>query len=107
MSARDEIAEVLSWTSGEMTRYADDAHLDHNRWSWRGDGHGEALREEFRRQADALLAAGIGVVAEAWDEAIATVERQTNLADLMHFDRPSDFRKGVLTSLMALKAGRP
>ena len=32
------------------------------------------------------------------------VERQTNLPDLIHFERPSDFRKGVLTSIMALEA---
>lgn len=30
------------------------------------------------------------------------VERQTNLADLVHFDRPSDFRKGIVTCLVAL-----
>lgn len=35
-------------------------------------------------------------------EARKVVERQTNLADLVHFDRPSDFRKGVLTCLAAL-----
>ena len=32
------------------------------------------------------------------------VERQTDLTELVHFDRPSDFRKGVLTCLMALDA---
>lgn len=57
-------------------------------------------------QAERLVAAGVGVIAEAWDAADAAVERQTNLADLMHFDRPSDFRKGVLSSLMALRAAR-
>lgn len=30
------------------------------------------------------------------------VFRQTSLAELVHFDRPSDFRKGVLTCLAAL-----
>lgn len=30
------------------------------------------------------------------------VERQTDLTDLVHFERPSDFRKGVLTCLVAL-----
>lgn len=30
------------------------------------------------------------------------VERQTDLTELVHFDRPSDFRKGVLTCLAAL-----
>lgn len=32
------------------------------------------------------------------------VQAQTNLPDLIHFDRPSDFRKGVLTCLAALDA---
>lgn len=44
--------------------------------------------------------------AAALDAAIATVERQTDLTELMHFDRPSDYRKGVLTSLAALHADR-
>ena len=35
-------------------------------------------------------------------EARAVVERQTDLTDLVHFDKPSDFRKGVLTCLVAL-----
>ena len=43
---------------------------------------------------------------EVWSVARAAVERQTDLADLVHFDRPSDFRKGVLTSLVALDAAR-
>lgn len=30
------------------------------------------------------------------------VDRQTDLAELVHFERPSDFRKGVLTCLAAL-----
>ena len=36
-------------------------------------------------------------------EAYKVVERQSALADLIHFDRPSDFRKGVLTCLVALE----
>jgi hypothetical protein len=35
-------------------------------------------------------------------DARAVVERQTDLTDLVHFDRPSDFRKGILTCLVAL-----
>jgi len=30
------------------------------------------------------------------------VGRQTNLPDLVHFDRPSDFRKGVLSCVVAI-----
>jgi hypothetical protein len=41
-----------------------------------------------------------------WDEAIAVARRQTNLAELVHFDKPSDFRKGVLTVIVALEAAR-
>lgn len=55
---REALAEVLSWASGEFTRYAADAHPDHNRWSWRGDGHGSVLRDAFRTQAEAVVAAG-------------------------------------------------
>ena len=76
MTAREQatetLAEWLSWTSGEMTRYSPDAHPDHNRWSWRGDGHGEAMRETFCEQAEALaplIAERERAAAErAWDE---------------------------------------
>jgi hypothetical protein len=64
----EELAEKLSWTSGEMTRYSESAVDDHNRWSWRGDGrrdgHGETIREQFRKQARLMLS----VKAGAWDE---------------------------------------
>jgi hypothetical protein len=42
-------------------------------------------------------------------EAIKVVRAQAGLPDLVHFDRPSDFRKGVLTCLAALEAreGKP
>ena len=55
MSVVASRAEALSWISGDMTRYSTDAVPDHNRWSWRGDGHGERVRDEFRRQARELL----------------------------------------------------
>lgn len=42
--------------------------------------------------------------AEALREARAIVERQTDLTELVLFDRPSDFCKGVLTCLAALDA---
>lgn len=45
----------------------------------------------------------------AWKEAIAVATRQTDLTDLtdlVHFERPSDFRKGVLTVITALNAAR-
>lgn len=78
VTTREALAEALSWTSGEMTRWSESAHPDHNRWSWRGDGHGEARREEFRAQADALLASGAVVAVEdlaADEELVVEVER--------------------------------
>ena len=56
---REALAELLSWTSGDMTRYSDTAHPDHNRWSWRGTGHGRVVREEFLAQANDLLDTGL------------------------------------------------
>lgn len=53
----EELAELLSWTSElGFTRWSEDAHPDHNRWSWRGDGHGDQMRDDFRRQAAEILA---------------------------------------------------
>ena len=44
-------------------------------------------------------------VADAvWAVAEARIRRQASLPDLVHFERPSDFRKGVLTCLAALEA---
>ena len=57
------------------------------------------------RLARAVLAAVLPAIrADAWSDAIGVVERQTNLTELVHFDRPSDFRKGVLTCIAALNA---
>ena len=61
IEAAEALAELLSWTSGEFTRYREDAHPDHNRWSWRGDGHGSVIRDQFREQADRLLSQGVTV----------------------------------------------
>lgn len=67
----DAVAERLSWEGGEMTRWSETAHEDHNRWSWRGDGHGAVMREEYLRMArgavDAVLSAldGLGASARA------------------------------------------
>jgi hypothetical protein len=43
-------------------------------------------------------------VAEGLRRAATAVRAQANLPDLVHFDRPSDFRKGVLTCLAALES---
>lgn len=54
----EALAEDLSWTFGEMTRYSPEAHPDHNRWSWRGDGHSKFFRQQFLDQAQKLLDLG-------------------------------------------------
>jgi hypothetical protein len=55
---REAVAEALSCgVHGEMTAYSETAHPDHNRWSWRGDGHGEAIRQQYWDDADEALAA--------------------------------------------------
>lgn len=51
----EELAELLSWTSGEMTKYDPDAHPDHNRWSWHGDGHSPAFRKQYIEQAKLMI----------------------------------------------------
>lgn len=56
--------------------------------------------------ADELAAFVAKARTAAWGEARAAVERQTNLPDLVYFDKPSDFRKGVLSSLVALDNAR-
>jgi hypothetical protein len=60
----EAIAERISWDGGDFTRWSPDAHPDHNRWSWRGDGHGPAMRAQYRQQARAAVA----VVVEALEE---------------------------------------
>ncbi len=51
----EEIAERISWDGGDFTRWSADAVEDHNRWSWRGDGHGPAMRAMYRQQARAAV----------------------------------------------------
>ena len=55
---REAVAEALSCGPiGDMTTYSETAHADHNRWSWRGDGHGDAIRTDYRDAATAALRA--------------------------------------------------
>lgn len=56
-------------------------------------------RDRLRDKVEAVRAA-------TWDAAREAVARQTDLTELVHFDRPSDFRKGVLSSLVALDEAR-
>lgn len=59
-----------------------------------------ALRAVLRRHLQPLVAA-------TWADARRVVERQTNLPALVHFDRPSDFSKAILSCLTALDAEAP
>lgn len=77
------LAETLSWASGDFTRYSPDAVDDHNRWSWRGDGHGQAMREEVTKQAEHLARA----VQTHVDAAVAAARRDAFLAGMDEADR--------------------
>lgn len=57
--ASDEVQEAVAEAVSvrELGAYSPDAHPDHNRWTWRGDGHDEATRDEFRAVATAALTA--------------------------------------------------
>lgn len=57
---REEVAERLSLA--EMTAYSPEAVEDHNRWSWRGDGHDAAFRQRFYDEADGVLAVVAGAL---------------------------------------------
>jgi hypothetical protein len=82
----EALAEVLSWASGEMTRWSETANEDHNRWSWRGDRHGKGARAEYRRQARLVLAEGwardAGLVAEVVALCDPWVQNTTLAGDL-------------------------
>ncbi len=51
----ERVAERISWDGGDFTRWSENAHPDHTRWSWRGDGHGPVMREVYRQQAEAAV----------------------------------------------------
>lgn len=81
---REALAEVLSVVAGDFTRYSPDAHPDHNRWSWRGDGHGSSMREDVYRsvaqlapQVEAIVARH---VAAALNEAADTIDGWREMA---------------------------
>jgi hypothetical protein len=64
-------------------------------------------RADFLDASARGLAAALPFIREQiWAEARTVLERQTDLTELIHFDRPSDFRKGILTCLAALDAAR-
>lgn len=68
---------------------------------------GERLQEQQAMWGDiedAIQAVGAQGIAEGLRQAKTAVRAQAGLPDLVHFDRPSDFRKGVLTCLAALEA---
>lgn len=74
-----------TWTPETLLPDRDLDELLDERWN---EGHAAGVAEGLRRAATAVRA-------------------QAGLPDLVHFDRPSDFRKGVLTCLAALEALEP
>jgi hypothetical protein len=67
------------------------------------------LATQLGQNADAAIAKAYADGIEAGRrlgrrQATEAVRAQANLPDLVHFDRPSDFRKGVLSCLAALEA---
>lgn len=72
-------------------------------------GH-EVVLDISREAAEGMLASALDTAREAGRrQAVEAVRAQADLPDLVHFDRPSDFRKGVLSCLAALEAleGKP
>lgn len=61
-AARETLAEALSWAAMDWQKYAPDGHADHNRWSWRGDGH-EGTRHYVYEATDQLAPAVECIVA--------------------------------------------
>lgn len=47
----DAVIEVAAETlfANEFGEWKPDAHADHNRWTWRGDGHSDEFRDGYRR----------------------------------------------------------
>jgi hypothetical protein len=67
-------------------------------------GH-DVVLDISREAAEGMLASSLDTAREAGRrQAAVAVRAQANLPDLVHFDRPSDFRKGVLSCLAALEA---
>lgn len=96
----EALAEFLSWAGGYFTRWDADAHPDHNHWSWRGDGHGDAMREVFREEARAILAsdwlaARDAEVARAVGERIAMAIEACCKARVENNDQRLNFSKGA------------
>lgn len=72
-------------------------YVDSLFWSSRDVPNLLAALAEAQRERDEAEAAGFA-------RAVAIVRAQADLPSLVHFDRPSDFRKGVLSCLAALAA---
>lgn len=51
--AVEAVAELVS--TAEWGQWSADAHPDHNRWTWRGDGLSEGERDTWRATARTLL----------------------------------------------------
>jgi len=68
------LAEALF--ARDHVAYSETAHPDHNRWSWRGDGHDEAYKNEWRELARAAITA-MGLHEETCCEGIRAEQEET------------------------------
>ena len=71
--AVEAAARVLAEAEGELTTYSPDAHPDHNRWSWLGDGHDEAFKDHYRVKAQAAILAALPILRAQFAEEVAGV----------------------------------
>lgn len=94
----EALAEFLSWAGGDFTRWDADAHPDHNHWSWRGDGHGDAMREVFREEARAILASDWLAARDA-EVARAVGERAWREGAITALDHATRNEDGITLSL--------
>lgn len=77
---RDELIEAAAEAMFELEypRYIETAVADHNRWSWRGDGHGEEMKErDYRVPAGRAIDAVLPLIeADVRDGIAAEIEVQ-------------------------------
>jgi hypothetical protein len=79
MTARQQAIEAAARAAfaTDYGTYSDDACADHNRWTWEGDGHGEAFKDAYRQYATAAV------------DAIDVPALLNDLADRIEAEAPS------------------
>ena len=60
----DKVAEAMFEV--EYPKWSEDAHPDSNRWSWRGDGFGEDVKDHYRAKACAAWDAVVEGLGLEW-----------------------------------------